>query len=184
MLTGLNSGTATKLQLGAGIITKTKYTTGPIDDTWKTANVLTATNGGITFSAVPTYFTPSVDGIFENVKGAGKKVTNWVVTLSFTGTDADAEVLKKALGPADINGTKITGRHNILAGDYSDIYCLAEKGDGSIIQITLKNAMNTSGLSLSTANNGNGGISFTISANYDVTDLETPPFEIETIAKA
>ena len=44
--------------------------------------------------------------------------------------------------------------------------------------------MNTSGLNLTTTNNGNGGISFSISANYDVNDLDTPPFEIETIVPA
>ncbi len=181
MLTGLNANTATNLQLGAGAILKTKYNTG---DTLSATNILSATNGGMTFSAVPEFFTPTVDGMFDNIKGAGKAITRWTVTLSFTAVEADAEVLLKALGcaDADANGV-ITGRHTISASDYADLYAIAEKGDGTIIQITIKNAMNTSGLSLATANNGNGGISFTISGNYDISDLETPPFEIETIAK-
>lgn len=181
MLTGLNASTATNLQLGAGAILKTKYTTGT---TLSATNILSATNGGMTFSAVPEFFTPTVDGMFDNIKGAGKAITRWTVTLTFTAVEADAEVLLKALGcaDADANGV-ITGRHTISANDYADIYAIAEKGDGTIIQITIKNAMNTSGLSLATANNGNGGISFTISGNYDINDLETPPFEIETIAK-
>lgn len=182
MLTGLNASTATNLQLGAGAILKTKYTTGT---TLSATNILTATNGGITFSAVPEFFTPTVDGMFDNIKGAGKAITRWVVTLTFTAVEADAEVLLKALGCADADGTTgvITGRHTISSSDYADLYVIAEKGDNTVIQITIKNAMNTSGLSLATANNGNGGISFTISGNYDISDLETPPFEIETIAK-
>ena len=181
MITGLNANTAQNLQLGAGAILKSKYVAG----TQLTAdNILSATNGGITFSAVPQWFVPSVDGMHNNIKGAGKRATHWICTLSFTAVEADAEVLAKALGCADINGQVITGRHKIKDTDYSNIYAIGEKGDGSVIQITLKNAMNTSGLSLTTTNNGNGGITFTIEANYDINDLETPPFEIETIAGA
>lgn len=182
MLTGLNSSTATNLQLGAGAILKSKYTTGT---TLSASNILSATNGGLTFSAVPTFFTPTVDGMFDNIKGGGKTITNWVVTLSFTAVEADAEVLLKALGCAEQDGTTgvITGRHEIKATDYADIYAIGEKGDGTVIQITIKNGMNTNGLNLQTANNGNGGISFTIQGNYDINDLETPPFEIETIAR-
>jgi len=181
MLTGLNANTATNLQLGAGVILKSKYTTG---DTLTATNILTATNGGITFTAVPEFFTPTVDGMFDNIKGAGKAITRWTVNLNFTAVETDAEVLLKALGcaDADANGV-ITGRHTISANDYADLYVLAEKGDNTVIQITIKNAMNTNGLNLTTTNNGNGGISFTISGNYDISDLETPPFEIETIAK-
>lgn len=179
MLTGLNSGTATNLQLGAGAILKSAYVDA---SSLSASNILTATNGGITFSAIPTFFVPTVDGMFENIKGGGKTITNWAVTLTFTAVEASAEVLLKALGCAsqDTNGV-ITGRHTISPNDYADLYVVAEKGDGSVIQITVKNALSTGGLSLSTANNGNGGISFTIQGNYDISDLETPPFEIKTI---
>lgn len=178
MLTGLNASTAQNIQLGAGAILKTKYVAGT---TLSADNILSATNGGMTIAIVPEYFTPSIDGNFDNVMGTGKTVTRYTATLTFTAVEADAEVLAKALGCADVTGNVITGRHRIKDTDYADIYAIGEKGDGSIIQFTLKNAMNTSGLSLATANNGNGGISFSISANYDVNDLDNPPFEIETI---
>ena len=181
MLTGLNSQTAQNIQLGAGAILKEKY----VANTKLTAeNILSATNGGMTVAIIPEFFTPSIDGNFDNVKGTGKTITRYTVNLSFTAVEADAEVLAKALGCVDITGNIIRGRHRIKDTDYADIYAIGEKGDGSIIQVTLKNAMNTSGLSLVTSNNGNGGISFTISANYDVNDLNTPPFEIETIVPA
>ena len=182
MLTGLSSKTATNLQLGAGVILKNKYVSG---STISTANILSATNGGMTFTAQPTFFTPTVDGMYENVKGAGKRITNWTVSLTFTAVEAEAEVLLKALGCADQDSTTgvITARHTISANDYADLYAIAERGDGKYIQITIKNGMNTSGLSLQTVNDGNGGISFTITGNYDVSDLETPPFEIEIINK-
>lgn len=182
MLTGLNSNTATNLQLGAGAVLKNKYTSGTaITDSWKQSNVLTATNGGITFTAVPNWYTPTVDGANGNVKGL-RFITDWTVTLSFTATDAGANVLMKALGCAsqDANGV-ITGKYKVEASDYGNIYVIAEKGDGSIIQITVKNALNTNGLNLTTANNGNGGISFTFNGHYGFDDLNTPPFEIETI---
>lgn len=178
MLTGLNSSTAQNLQLGAGAILKSKYTIGT---TMSAENVLSATNGGMTFTATPEFFTPSIDGSFDNVKGAGKTITRWVVTLSFTAVEADAEVLQKALGCCDIAGNVITGRHKINDSDYQDIYAIGEKADGSVIQITIKNAMNTSGLSLTTTNNGQGGIAFTISGNYDVSNMNVAPFEIEIL---
>lgn len=179
MLTGLNQGTAQKLQLGAGAILKTKYTKGT---TLSADNVLSATNGGITFSAVPTFYTPAVDGANDNIKDL-KFVTSWTVTLSFTAVEADASVILKALGVADNSNGVITGRQTIKASDYGDIYAIGEKGNGDIVQITVKNALSTGGFNLTTANNGNGGIAFTINGHYDLSDLETPPFEIETIAK-
>lgn len=180
MLTGLNSGTAQKLQLGAGAVLKEKYEAG---DTLSAENVLSATNGGITFSAVPNFWTPSIDGAGEYVKGL-RMVGNWTVTLSFTAVEADASVLLKALGCADQDSDTgvITGRHTINASDYADLYVIGEKSNGDVIQITIKNALSTGGLSLTTANNGNGGIAFTINGHYDLDDLDTPPFEIETIA--
>jgi hypothetical protein len=178
MLTGLNLSTASNIQLGAGAILKNKYTAGTV---LSADNILSATNGGITVAIVPEYFTPSIDGNFDNVMGTGKTVTRYTATLSFTAVETDAEVLVRALGCADVSGNVITGRHTIKAEDYKDIYAIGERGDGSIIQFTLKNAMNTNGLTLTTANNGNGGIAFSISANYSVDDLDNPPFEIETI---
>lgn len=182
MLTGLSSKTGGNLQLGAGVILTSKYVTG---GTISSANILSATNGGMTFSATPTFFTPTVDGMYENVKGAGRTITNWTVTLTFTAVEAEANNLLKALGCADADGVTgvITARHEIKSADYADLYAVAERGDGKLIQITIKNGMNTSGLSLQTVNDGNGGISFTITGNYDVSDLETPPFEIEVINK-
>ena len=182
MLTGLNSNTAVNLQLGAGAILKTKYTQGtPINDSWKTTNVLSATNGGITFSAVPNWYTPTVDGGSERVKQL-RYISDWTVTLTFTATEASTDVIKKALGCATTtSGGAITGKSKVESTDFADIYAIGEKGDGSIIQITVKNALSTGGLSLTTANNGNGGIAFTITGHYDISDLETPPFEIETI---
>lgn len=181
MITGLNTDTALHLQLGAGAVLKTKYVAG----TQLTAeNILSATNGGISFSAVPQWFVPSVDGMHKNIKSGGKRVLYWLVTLSFTAVEADKSVLATSLGCADINGDVIIGRHKIKDTDYNNFYVIGEKGDGSIIQITLKNGMNTNGLNLTTANNGNGGISFVIEANYDLNDLDTAPFEIETIVGA
>lgn len=180
MLTGLNNNTAQNLQLGAGAVLKTKYVAGTA---LSAENVLSATNGGIHFTAVPQWFTPTVDGASDVVKGL-KKPTHWVVNLSFTAVEADAEVIKTALGVANDTDGVITGKTTVTDADYKDFYVIGEKGDGSIIQITLKNGLNTNGLDIQTANNGNGGIAFNIMGHYDFDDLETPPFEIETIVPA
>ena len=117
MITGLNTNTPQNLQLGAGAILTSKYEAG----TQLTADkILSATNGGMTFSAVPQTFVPSVDGLHNNIVGS-ENVTHWAVTLSFTAVEASANVLARALGCADINGTVITGRHKIKIEDYKDI---------------------------------------------------------------
>lgn len=182
MLTGLNANTAQHIQLGAGALLKQKYVKG----TKLTAEqILSATNGGITINLVPTFFTPTIDGNFENVKGTGKTVTNWAVTVTTTVVEASKDVVLTALGCADESEDGvITGRHTVKPSDYKDFYVIGERGDGAIIQVTIKNGMNTSGLSLATANNGNGGISLTITGNYDVNNLDEPPFEIEIIVPA
>lgn len=179
MITGVNSNTAQNLQLGAGVVLKEKYVAGTDFKDY----ILSATNGGATFSAVQNYWTPSVDGISENTKGM-RQGGYWTVTLTFTAVEASADVLKKALGCVDVDSETgvITGRHTIKPEDYENFYFVAEKSNGDVIQITIKNALNTSGLNLTTANNGNGGIAFTITGHYDLDDLDTPPFEIETIA--
>ena len=185
MLTGLNSSTAEKLQLGAGIISRAKVEANTIiDDDWKKANVLTATNGGITVALVPEFYTPAIDGNFDNVKGTGKTLTRWTATVTTTAVETEIAMLKTALGVVDVAGTKLTGRHNIKESDYQDLYVIAEKSNGELIQVTLKNSMNTSGLSLATANNGQGGISLTISANYDVKKPNEVPFEIDVLVPA
>lgn len=185
MLTGLNSNTAQRLQLGAGIISKVKVETDSVlDDNWKKENVLTATNGGITVALVPEFYTPSIDGNFDNVKGTGKTLTRWTATLTTTAVEHEANMLKTALGVADITGNKITARHNIKDTDYQDLYVIAENSNGDLIQVTLKNTMNTSGLTLATANNGQGSIALTLSANYDVTQPNEIPFEIEILVPA
>lgn len=185
MLTGLNSNTATNLQLGAGAVLKTKYTQGnQINDEWKKTNVLTATNGGITFNAVPNFFTPNVDGGSERIKEL-RYLVDWTVTATFTAVEVRDEVIKKSLGATTTTtGGAITGASKISPTDFADLYILAERGDGAIIQITMKNSLSTGGLSLTTANNGNGGIAVTITGHYSMSDLDTPPFEIETIVSA
>lgn len=178
MLTGLTSGTATNLQFGAGAVLKSKYTQGT---TLSPANVLTATNGGITFSATPRFFTPTVDGAGENVKGM-RYITGWDVTLLFTAVETSLDVIKTALGCSVTGSGVVSGGSTIASTDYKDFYMIAERGDGSIVQITIKNGLNTNGLSLQTANNGNGGISFTIVGHYDPSSVNSAPFEIEEIS--
>lgn len=185
MLTGINSNTGSNIQLGAGLISLTKITADTlINDEWKKANILTATNGGISVALVPEYFTPSIDGNFDNVMGTGKTITRWTATVTTTAVETEVKMLQTALGVSDLNGDTIKVRHTIKPTDYKDLYVVAERGDGALIQVTLKNAMNTTGMTLSTANNGNGGISLSLSANYDVTKQDELPFEIEVIVPA
>lgn len=178
MITGLNQNTAEHIQLGAGAILKTKYTAGT---TLSKDNILTATNGGITFNAVPTWFTPSVDGADEDIADL-KHIVKWRVSLTFTAVETSTDVLLKALGVAELKENVIKGKTKITLEDFKDLYVIGEKGNGDVLQITIKNAMSVGGLNLSTANNGNGGITFTINGHYKLENLNEAPFDIETLA--
>lgn len=179
MIRGVSSKTFQNLQLGEGAFLKTKYL-GTETKTELDAKVLSATRGGATISITPIYRTRTIDGIPANTLEA-RTIDNVTVTASFTALEITPELLKIAGGGADYNETANTLklRHTLKTTDFNDLYWVGDVSDGRRVQITFKNALNTNGIQLKTAQNSEGELSMSFEGNYSVDDLDTPPVEIQ-----
>ena len=191
MKTGLTSNTITNLQLNAGVLL-TKYTKGTdIEED----DIIGATRGGGSFTAVPTVHQVSVDGAPTYVKGL-ERVDDWVVTMNTTMLEFSDEGIARALG-AGVTKTEsgkgttkdvtkdVTFKvdRTIKDAEYKDIYWVGDLSNGQNVVIKLKNALNISGVSLTVSDRGEGTYPLALIAHYTVDDLETAPFEI-TIERA
>lgn len=178
--TGLTNRTVQNLQLNAGVFLS-KYSKGvDIDEN----DIIGATRGGGSFSAVPTVHQVAVDGAPTYVKGL-ERVDDWVVQLSVSSfLEFTPEALAIALGVGvtkstdSVSDTKLTVETAVKAGDYQDIYWVGDLSNGKNVVIHLKNCLNLTGLSITANDRGEGTYPLTLTAHYDVDDLDVAPFDI------
>jgi hypothetical protein len=165
-----------ELQLDAGILLNTF---NPADPSVTDTNIITATTGGITVACVPTYsdFGEDVDNCPNNTKEL-KHLDGWECTITTTALGTSPEVIKLALGAADIDGTdstKITPRADLAQTDFSDIWWVGDRADGGMVAVQLKNALSTGGFSLQTTKNGKGQISLTLTGHVSINAQDVVP---------
>ena len=148
------------LQLDAGVLLNRfnpASPTAPADE-----DIICATTGGINVSCVPTFsdFGEDVDNVPLNMKEL-KHLDNWECKMSTTGLGTSPELIKLALGCADIdseNASKIIPRADLKQTDFAHIWWVGDKADGGLVAVQLKNALSTSGFSLQTTKNGKGQV--------------------------
>lgn len=167
--------TFSALQLDAGILLKRFNPASPgFDDD----DIICATTGGITPSCVPTYsdLGEDVDNCPVNMKEL-KHLDSWECKVSFTSLGTSPELIKLALGCADIDSvtSKITPRKDLAQTDFSDIWWVGDRADGGFVAIQLKNALSTGGFSLKTTKNGKGQVSVELTGHVSINDQTTMP---------
>ena len=185
--TGFNANTAKKLLLDAGAFVKDFE---PETDTWDTikdTKVIGATQGGGSFSAVPTVRRVEIDGVKGAAKGL-EALDEWVVTITANVKEISAEAIALALASANSapteaapeGYTKITANNEIKLTDYLENITWIGKLSGSDkpVIIVVKNALCTNGLSLTMADKAEGVLALTFTGHYDTENLDSPPFEI------
>lgn len=186
MYSGYTSATPKKLLLDAGAFFK-NFNVG--SDTFASAiaagKLLGATQGGGTFSAVPTIRKIEIDGVKGSAKGL-EVIDEWVVTLSANIKELKKEALQAALAAGTIDTTTsldydiIAANNYIALTDYIDnitwVGKLSGTNDPLIIQVY--NALNTGGLTLATADKAEAVVAVTFNGHYDDANLDTPPFKI------
>lgn len=193
MITALRAGTFNNLQLNAGAFimnfdTSAHTTAAALRAALQTAlasgtNVLGATRGGGTFVIDRETRDPDVDGRRYRFKG-GTFVDSIDAHLTGTLVEIKPAILAKlmASGSAETSGAKttITMSTTVAQTDYIDkLTWVGDMSDGGVIAITLKNALNTGGLTLTFTDKGEGTIPFDFYAHQDaVTDYDTPPFDV------
>lgn len=183
--TGFTETTPEKLLLDAGAFFKNfEVGTDTFDSAVLGGKLLGATQGGGTFSAIPTIRQIEIDGIKGRAKGMNA-IDEWVVTLSANIKEVSEEILVTSLtsGSSATGSTgykKITGNNYIELTDYINNITWVGKLSGSdtpvIIQVL--NALSTGGLTLQTQDKNEAVIALTFTGNYAADDLDTPPFEI------
>lgn len=177
MFTKIPQSTFDDLQLDAGVLLKTfdpDDVAAPADE-----DIICATTGGISVSCVAEYsdFFEDVDNAPLNVK-EGKHLDGWTCTISTTSLGTSPELIKLALGAADIDGsTKIVPRRNLSQNDFSDLWWVGDKADGGLVAVKLMNALSTGGFTLQTTKNGKGQISIELTGHVSIDDQDTVPME-------
>ena len=163
------------LQLDAGILLKAF---DPATGSFSESNIICATTGGIQPACVPTYsdMGEDVDNCPVNMKEL-KHLDSWECTMAFTSLGTSAELIRFALGAADINSNSgaITPRKDLAQTDFSDIWWVGDRADGGMVAIQLKNALSTSGFSLQTGKNAKGQISVTITGHVSIDQQSVMP---------
>ena len=186
-ITGLTSSTPEKLLLDAGAFYK-NYDFTKTYDKQAAGSLIGATAGGGSFSAVPQVRKIEVDGGKTNVKQL-EVIDGWVVTMTANVKEVTATTLELALGAfnetdateAGITGCKrIVGKENFESTDYAENLTWIGKLSGSEkpVIVSIKNALCLNGLSLTMADKSEAVIPVTVTGHYDLSDLDTPPFEI------
>ena len=177
MKTGLTSRTIENLQLNAGVLL-TAYTKG---EDIAEEDILGATRGGGSFTAVPTMHQAAVDGAPTYVVGL-ERCDDWVVTLNATMVELNDEAITRALGVGVTKtGTTdkvFTVKNTVNTTDFKDLYWVGDLSNGQNVVIKIKNALNTGGLNLTFSDRGEGTYALALIGHYTVSDLETAPFDI------
>ena len=176
--TKIPANTFETLTVNAGIILKHFDTsTGEVVD----SDILGATSGGISFSAVPSFkdWGEDIDNCPKNSKEL-KKLEDWEITLSGSFASCGDDTMKTLLAAAD-KTTKIDLRKDLAGTDFLDeLWLVADYGDtdGNFIAIKLINALSTGGLTLQTADREKGKFNFTFMAHYSLADQDKVPCEV------
>lgn len=161
------------LQLDAGILLSNfNPATGEFED----SDIICATTGGINATCVPTYsdFGEDVDNCPANMKEL-KHLDSWECKLGFTALDVSPEVIKLALGAADVSGDSVTPRRDLSQSDFSTIWWVGDKADGGMVAISLLNALSTGGFSLQTTKNGKGQVSCELTGHVSINAQSVVP---------
>lgn len=171
------------LQMDAGVLLKNFDPTNPTAPA--DADIICATTGGINPSCVATYsdFGEDMDNVQNNMKEF-KHLDGWDCKISTTGLGTSPELIKLALGAADIDGTNtsmIVPRRDLKQTDFSDIWWVGDRADGGCVAIQLKNALSTGGFSLKTTKNGKGQVAIELTGHVSINAQNVVPMVFYSI---
>lgn len=166
-----------EFQVDAGVLLKS-FT--PETPELADKDIICATTGGINPTCVPTYSDWGED--VDNVPNGMKELMHldgWETSLGFTALNTTPEVIRMALGAADIGSSngKITPRRDLKDTDFADVWWVGDRSDGGLVAIRLINALSTSGFSLQTTKNGKGQIAVTLAGHVSIQEQDVVPME-------
>ena len=153
------------MQINAGVVLNKFDPTGTTEI--QDADIICATSGGVTAECKPniTDLGDDVDNCQKNTAEL-MQIEDYDCTLAFTALNVTTDVIKLALGAADVSDKKVTPRMTLnptaSTGDFKDIWWVGDTIDGGFVAVKLMNALSTGGLSLKTTDKGKGNIAVTL----------------------
>ena len=153
------------MQINAGVVLNKFDPTGTTEI--QDADIICATSGGVTAECKPniTDLGDDVDNCQKNTAEL-MQIEDYDCTLAFTALNVTTDVIKLALGAADVSEKKVTPRMTLdptaSTGDFKDIWWVGDTIDGGFVAVRLMNALSTGGLSLKTTDKGKGNLSVTL----------------------
>ena len=165
------------LQLDAGVLLKRFNPDEPVEPL--DSDIVCATTGGIQASCVATFSDQGedIDNVPLNMMEL-KHLDSWECKLSTTSLGTKPELIKLALGCADIDGSnssKIIPRADLKQTDFSSLWWVGDRADGGLVAIQLKNALSTGGFSLQTTKNGKGQITLELTGHVSINAQKEVP---------
>lgn len=167
------------MQINAGVVLNKFDPTGATEI--QDADIICATSGGVTAECKPniTDLGDDVDNCQKNTAEL-MQIEDYDCTLAFTALNVTTDVIKLALGAADVSDKKVTPRMTLdptaSTGDFKDIWWVGDTIDGGFVAVKLMNALSTGGLSLKTTDKGKGNLSVTLTGFSRMGD-DTVPME-------
>lgn len=182
MFTVIPQDTFAQLQVDAGVLLTTFTPSTPATPADNT--IVCATTGGINVVCQPEFedWGEDIDNCPNNTKEL-KRITGWNCSISTTAVGTTPELIKRALGAADIDGTtKIVPRRQLAQTDFSDLWWVGDKADGGMVAVRILNALSTGGFSLQTTKNGKGQIAIEITGHVSINSQNVVPMEFYSTA--
>ena len=153
------------MQINAGVVLNKFDPSGTTEI--QDADIICATSGGVTAECKPniTDLGDDVDNCQKNTAEL-MQIEDYDCTLAFTALNVTTDVIKLALGAADVSEKKVTPRMTLdptaSTGDFKDIWLVGDTIDDGFVAVRLMNALSTGGLTLKTTDKGKGNIAVTL----------------------
>lgn len=153
------------MQINAGVVLNKFDPTGTTEI--KDADIICATTGDIT-AICKANFNDLGAGVNNAKKNTAElmQIEDYDCTLAFTALNVTTDVIKLAIGAADVAEKKVTPRMTLdpteSTGDFKDIWWVGDTIEGGYVAVRLMNALSTGGLTLKTTDKGKGNISVTL----------------------
>ena len=144
------------------------------------STIIASTTGGVTFTDTPEYtdFGEDIDNCPKNTMELKHK-EDGEVTISGNLVTLTPETAKMLIGAADIDGNKVTQRTDLHQADFmSELWGLADYGNGGMLAIKMKRVLNTSGFSISTTDQSKAQFAFTFTCHKTIENVSDPAYEI------
>lgn len=171
------------LQLDAGVLLKAFDPADPAEP--DDEDIICATTGGINITVTPEYsdLGEDVDNCPTNLLEL-KHLDNWTVEVGFTSLGTSPELIRLALGAADITAAsgKIAPRRDLETTDFEDaLWWVGDKADGGLVAAKIMNVLSTGGFNLQTTKAGKGQISVTLSGHVSIEAQDVVPIEFYSL---